>query len=57
MFRMNFTAPKQNIAPAIPNSQLSSSLVVIQNPPSSYVKFQYNMLNLFKSEGCGSCGK
>jgi len=53
MFRMNFTAPKQN--PAI---QLTSPPVVIQNiAPNSYIPFQYNMLNLFKSEGCGSCGK
>ena len=50
---MNYTTPKQNIA-IIPSSQ-----PIIQNPPIvvPYVKFQYNMLNLFKTEGCGACGK
>jgi hypothetical protein len=51
MFRMYFIAPKMNIVAIIPPNREA------MNIRQSYPVFQYGMLNLFKSEGCGACGK
>lgn len=51
MFRMNYSISNQN--PAIPRS------IQMQNIPikTPNIRFQYNMLNMFKTEGCTACGK
>jgi len=49
MFRMYFVAPKTNVT--------TIQQPVVQNIRPNYAVFQYSMLSLIKSEGCGACGK